>query len=74
MSTANMQLATVEVDLEEGDQEPEQVLDDGEFIERVVVPLDELFERLERYDREGKRVDARLWHWAAGLHFAKTLR
>ena len=73
MSTANMQLATVEVNLKEGDKEPEQALDDGEFIERVVVPLDELFERLEKYSEEGKRVDARLWHWAAGLHFAKTM-
>ncbi|KAF2659403.1 hypothetical protein K491DRAFT_651182 [Lophiostoma macrostomum CBS 122681] len=73
MSTANMQLATVEVNLKEGDTEPEQALDDGEFIERVVVPLEELYERLEKYSEEGKRVDARLWHWAAGLHFAKTM-
>ncbi|KAF1962824.1 hypothetical protein CC80DRAFT_487286 [Byssothecium circinans] len=73
MSTANMQLATVEVDLKEGDKAPEQQLEDGEFIERVVVPLAELYERLEEFDREGKVVDARLWHWAAGLHFAKTM-
>jgi ADP-ribose pyrophosphatase len=73
MSTANMQLATVEVQLKEGDVEPEQALEDGEFIERVVVPLEDLYERLEKYDKEGKRVDARLWHWAAGLHFAKTM-
>lgn len=74
MSTANMQLATVEVDLKEGDVEPEQALDDGEFIERVVVPLDELYERLVQYDGEGKTVDARLWHWAAGWHAAKTMK
>ncbi|PSN69066.1 hypothetical protein BS50DRAFT_572250 [Corynespora cassiicola Philippines] len=73
MSTTNMQLATVEVSLKEGDKEPEQALDDGEFIERVVVPIDELFERLEKYSKEGKKVDARLWHWAAGLNFAKTM-
>lgn len=73
MSAANMQLATVEVSLKEGDKEPEQALDDGEFIERVVVPLNELYERLEKYSEEGKMVDARLWHWAAGLHFAKTM-
>ncbi|KAF2263401.1 hypothetical protein CC78DRAFT_534013 [Lojkania enalia] len=73
MSTANMQLATVEVKLNEGDKEPEQALDDGEFIERVVVPLDELYERLTKYSEEGKLVDARLWHWAAGLHFARTM-
>jgi len=73
MSTANMQLATVEVELKEGDVEPEQQLDDGEFIERVVVPLGELYERLLQYSKEGKIVDARLWHWAAGLHFAKSI-
>lgn len=67
-----MQLATVEVQLEEEDEVPEQKLDDGEFIERVVVPLDELYEKLQKYDQEGKKVDARLWHWAAGLHFAKV--
>ncbi len=73
LSSANMQLATVEVELQEGDPEPEQALDDGEFIERVVVPLDELYERLVRYDREGKTVDARLWHWVAGMHCARTM-
>lgn len=73
MSTANMQLATVEVQLKEGDREPEQALDDGEFIERVVVPLNELYDRLLKYDKEGKTVDARLWHWAEGLHLAKTM-
>ncbi|KAF2116499.1 NUDIX hydrolase domain-like protein [Lophiotrema nucula] len=73
MSTANMQLATIEVELKEGDTEPEQALDDGEFIERVVVPLEELYTRLVELDKEGKRVDARLWHWAAGLEFARTM-
>lgn len=73
LSTANMQLAMVEVNLKEGDKEPEQALDDGEFIERVVVPLDELYERLVKYDQEGKTVDARLWHWAAGWHAAKSM-
>lgn len=73
MSSTNMQLATVEVQLNEGDVEPEQQLEDGEYIEKVVVPLEELYERLEQYSKEGKKVDARLWHWAAGLHFAKTM-
>ena len=71
MSTGNMQLATVEVTLNEGDEEPEQHLDDGEFIQRVVVPIDELYDRLMTFSKEGRLVDARLFHWAAGLHFAK---
>lgn len=73
LSSANLQLAIVEVNLKEGDAEPVQALDDGEFIERVIVPLDELYERLVQYSREGKTVDARLWYWAAGMHFAKTM-
>ncbi|OAL50066.1 hypothetical protein IQ07DRAFT_587747 [Pyrenochaeta sp. DS3sAY3a] len=73
MSTANMQLAVVEVNLREGDPEPEQKLEEGEFIERVVVPVEELYEKLVKYSEEGKVVDARLWHWAAGWHAARTM-
>lgn len=40
-------MATIEVNLKEGDEEPEQHLDEGEFIERVVVPLDQLYEKLQ---------------------------
>jgi hypothetical protein len=40
-------MATIEVNLKEGDEEPEQHLDEGEFIERVVVPLDRLYEKLQ---------------------------
>jgi ADP-ribose pyrophosphatase len=74
MTTANMQLAMVEVRLNEGDEEPEQYLDDGEHIQRVVVPLDELYEKLVAYSKEEKTVvSAKLFHWAAGLHFAKQM-
>jgi len=40
-------MVTVEVDLKEGDEQPEQHLDDGEHIERVVVPLSELYDKLQ---------------------------
>jgi ADP-ribose pyrophosphatase len=73
MTTANMQLATMEVELKEGDVEPEQQLDEGEFIERVIVPVRELYGRLLKYSEEGKIVDARLWHWAAGINAAKSI-
>lgn len=73
MSTANMQLAIVRVELKEGDEEPEQALEEGEFIERVVVPVGELYERLEGFAREGKSVDARLWHWAGGMRMARMM-
>lgn len=39
-------MATIEVQLKEGDKEPEQQLDEGEHIERVVVPLDQLYDKL----------------------------
>lgn len=40
-------MVVIEVDLKEGDKEPEQHLDDGEHIERIVVPLDQLYEKLQ---------------------------
>ena len=39
-------MVTVEVNLQEGDEKPEQHLDDGEHIERVIVPLDQLYSKL----------------------------
>lgn len=70
MSTANMVLCMVEVQVGEGEKEPEQHLDDGEEIQRVNVPLSELYERLETYSKEGYVVAAKLYHWAAGVKFA----
>lgn len=40
-------MVTIEVQLKEGDEEPEQHLDEGEHIERRVVPLDQLYEKLQ---------------------------
>ena len=40
-------MVTVEVELAEDDKEPEQHLDPGEHIERVVVPLSELYDKLQ---------------------------
>lgn len=37
----------IEVQLKEGDKEPEQHLDEGEHIERIVVPISELYTRLQ---------------------------
>jgi len=70
MSTANMQFAVVEVELREGEAEPEQHLEQGEYIERIVVPLSKLFDKVTELSNEGKIVDARLYHWAAGVRFA----
>ncbi|KAF2482669.1 NUDIX hydrolase domain-like protein [Neohortaea acidophila] len=74
LTNANMQMVTVEVNLSEGDDKPEQHLDDGEFIERVIVPLHELYDKLQALSKEdGKIVDARLFHWALGLHWSQRL-
>ncbi|KAI7692382.1 hypothetical protein KC353_g18652 [Hortaea werneckii] len=69
-----MQMVTMEVNLKEGDKEPEQHLDEGEFIERRIVPLTELYGTLQALSQEkGKIVDARLYHWALGLHWSSRI-
>jgi ADP-ribose pyrophosphatase len=70
MSSANMVLCMVEVHVAEGEEVPEQHLDEGEDILRVEVPLSELYERLEGYSKQGYVVAAKLYHWAAGVKFA----
>ncbi|KAK3322800.1 NUDIX hydrolase domain-like protein [Apodospora peruviana] len=73
LSSANMVMAMVEVNLKEGDEEPEQRLEDGEHIQRVVVPLSELYEKLVEYSkRERHIVAAKLFHFAAGMEFARN--
>lgn len=37
----------MEVEIGEGDTEPDQQLDEGEHIERVTVPLDQLYDKLK---------------------------
>lgn len=74
MTNANMQMVMVEVQLPEGDgvDMPAQRLDDGEHIQRVVVPLSELYERLVEYSKKERYVvAAKLFHFAAGMEFMK---
>ncbi|CAF3620167.1 unnamed protein product [Fusarium graminearum] len=69
MTNANMQLAMVEVQLSENEEEPEQRLDDGEHIQREIIPLAELYERLVEYSkRERTVVAAKLFHFAAEIN------
>ena len=49
-------MVTVEVELKEEDEEPEQHLDEGEFIERRVVPLNELYSTLKGKPRPWKTL------------------
>lgn len=72
MSNANMQLVMVEAEIPEGEKMPEQRLDDGERIERVVVPLAELYARLVEYSKKERFVvAAKLLHFAQGMEFMK---
>lgn len=61
MTSANMCLSTIRVELQEGDElvEPEQHLDEGEFIEKRIVAIKDLYQTLMDYDKLGYAVDAR---------------
>jgi ADP-ribose pyrophosphatase len=73
LSNTNMQLVMVEVNLGEGDEEPEQRLEDGEHIQRIIVPLTKFYDRLVDYSKKERMiVAAKLFHFAAGMHFAQT--
>ncbi|KAL2142913.1 hypothetical protein VTI28DRAFT_621 [Corynascus sepedonium] len=75
MSSATMCMAMVEVHLGEDNGDailPEQRLHDGEHIQRVVVPLAELYNRLVEFSqRERTMVAAKLFHFAQGIQFAQ---
>jgi ADP-ribose pyrophosphatase len=71
MTSANMKLCMMEVHLKEGEPEPEQHLDEGEDILRVNIPLAELYERLEEFAKDGYVIAAKLYHWAAGVQYAR---
>ncbi|GAA5911810.1 hypothetical protein JCM8208_002444 [Rhodotorula glutinis] len=74
MSKANMVLATLEVQLMEGEEDPKPHLDEGEHIDVRVVPLNELYAHLQAFEQQhGYTVDARLHHWAAGIELGKKL-
>jgi ADP-ribose pyrophosphatase len=74
LTNANMQMVMIEVELGEGEEVPEQHLDEGEHIERRVVVLSELYDTLQKLSKEeGTIVDARLYHWALGLKWAQRI-
>ncbi|KAI1618816.1 NUDIX hydrolase domain-like protein [Exophiala viscosa] len=75
LTNATLKLVMVEVKLPEGEENimPDQKLDDGELIERVMVPLSELYDRLIQWSKEDKYMIAgKLFYFAAGMHFAKN--
>ena len=74
LTNATLKLVMVEVKLNEGDNGmPDQKLDEGELIERVMVPLSELYDRLMKWAADDKfMIAGKLFYFAAGMHFAKS--
>ena len=74
LTNATLKLVMMEVRLGEGDEAmPEQRLDDGELIERVMVPLTDLYDRLMKWAAQDEYMIAgKLFYFAAGMHFAKN--
>jgi len=73
MTNANMQLAVLNVDLEDKMETPVPKLEVGEHIVTRVVELARLKDELEEYGRKGFVVDARLSHLASGLALSKEI-
>jgi ADP-ribose pyrophosphatase len=74
MTNANMQLVTVEVEVDDHLKMPEPKLDAGEFIVKRVIQISKLNEELKEYDRKGYVVDARLSHFANGYEMARRIQ
>ncbi|KAJ7349374.1 NUDIX hydrolase domain-like protein [Mycena albidolilacea] len=73
MTTANMKLVVLKVDLADKMEKPEQKLEAGEHIITSVVELAKLNDELKAYDAKGFVVDAKLAHWASGFELARRL-
>jgi ADP-ribose pyrophosphatase len=52
-------------------QNPKPRLEENEFIECFTVPLSSLFDELERLEKEGYAIDARIGTLAEGIELAK---
>lgn len=79
LTGANMKLCTVEIQLPKDAPEPVAVPDEGEFIERHLVPLRSLHDELQsmspayaEFQKNGYAVDARLAHLATGIQLGQA--
>lgn len=72
LTNATLQLVMMEVKLKDDEAMPDQRLDDGELIERVIVPLKDLYATLLDWSRKERyMVAGKLFYFAAGMHFAQ---
>ncbi|KAJ7632312.1 NUDIX hydrolase domain-like protein [Roridomyces roridus] len=73
MTTANMKLVVLNVEIADKMEEPEQKLESGEFIVKRVIELSKLSGELRAYDAKGFVVDAKLAHWVSGYEMSRRV-
>lgn len=68
----NTKMIFVEVDMADPrNQNPEPELEENEYIETFTIPLDNLWNELEKLDQQGFAIDARVGTLAQGMEVAK---
>lgn len=68
----NTRMLFVDVDMgDERNRKPRPELEEGEFIETFMLPLEDLWDRLMELDRQGFGIDARVATLAQGMEMAK---
>ncbi|OCT54709.1 putative Nudix hydrolase P35G2.12 [Cladophialophora carrionii] len=71
----NTKMIFVDVDLSDPrNRDPKPELEEGEFIESFTLPLDRLWQELNRLDGEGYAIDARVGGLAQGMEMARQWR
>jgi len=76
LTASTMKLVTIALEFpasETSVPSPQQSLDEGEFILKRVVEIDQLHDILQEYAKKGVLIDARLQHFAAGYAARKAL-
>jgi ADP-ribose pyrophosphatase len=68
----NTKMIFVEVDMSDPrNQNPKPELEEGEYIESIHLPLDNLWNELTELDKQGFGIDARVGTLAQGMEMAK---
>jgi len=71
-TNTNMNVVFCDVDMsDERNKNPQSELEEGEIIETFKVPLSNLHDELEKLEKQGYALDARLASFALGLAAAK---
>jgi hypothetical protein len=63
LTSSRMKVCFIEVDLEENPN-PKTELDEGEFVETVLVDKSDLLKVLEDFSKKGVSIDAKLYTYA----------